>query len=179
MDDSTRTLSGIMELEEAGVPPEDFSVIGQEDTEKTDNFKGTIAESTSGKVAGGGAAVSGVAGGLAGLIAGAVATAGMFVAGPVVLLAGLGWVALATVTGGAVGATAGGIVGALVGLGIPEETAKHHESVIKAGGVLLGVEDNKVSEQEVQKCFEAHGAEQLAVIEHQSLPARIAAAITQ
>lgn len=167
----------ILELEEAGVPKEDFSVIGQEDAEKTGNFTDTAAESTTGKVAGGGAAVGGVAGGLAGLIAGAVATAGMFIAGPVVLLAGLGWVALATVTGGAVGAAAGGIVGALVGLGIPEETAKHHESVIKAGGVLLGVDDHEVTEEEIRECFEEHGAEQIATITHENVPARVAALV--
>lgn len=168
----------VMDLEDAGVPMDDFSVIGQEDADKTGNFKDTMSESTTGKVTGGGAAVGGAAGGLAGLIAGAVATAGMFVAGPVVLLAGLGWVALATVTGGAVGAAAGGIVGALVGLGIPEETAKHHESVIKAGGVLLGVEDNEASENEIRECFEKHGAEQIAVVEHATIPGRIAAALS-
>ena len=171
--DRNKANDAIMELEEAGVPQEDFSIIGQEETEKTGNYKDTLAESTTGKVAGSSAAVGGVVGGLAALIAGAIATAGMFVAGPVVLLAGLGWVALVTVTGGAVGTAAGGIVGALVGLGIPEEKAKHHESVLKSGGVLLGVEDNEVTENEIRRCFENHGAEEIAVIEHKALPAHV------
>lgn len=170
--DRKKVNKAIIELEEGGVPLEDFSVIGQtkamEDTEIS-------AEN----VAGGGMAVGGVAGGLAGLVAGAVATAGMFVAGPVVVLAGLGWVALATATGSVVGAAAGGLVGALVGLGIPEETARSHESVIKAGGILLGVEDTAVSEQEIRECFKQHGAGQIAVVEHTALPARIAATLSQ
>lgn len=167
----------IIELEEAGVPQEDFSVIGKEETEKTSNFK-ELYESASGKVAGGGAALGGAAGGLVGLIAGAVATAGMFVAGPVVLLAGLGWVALATVTGGAVGAAAGGIVGALVNLGVPEQSAKRHESIIKYGGIVIGVEDNEVTENEIRNCFEKHGAEEIAIIEHERIPARVANALS-
>lgn len=170
--------NAVLELEEAGVPQKDFSIIGQETSEKAENFKDRAAETLTGKVAGGSAAVGGVAGGLTGLIAGAIATAGMFVAGPVVLLAGLGWVALATVTGTAVGTAAGGIAGALVGLGIPEDTAKQQESVIEEGGVIIGVEDIEASESEIRKCFEKNGAENVAVIEHKDIPARIAAAVS-
>lgn len=170
--------NAVLELEEAGVPQEDFSIIGQETSEKTESFKEKAAESVTGKVTGGSAAVGGVAGGLTGLIAGAIATAGMFVAGPVVLLAGLGWVALATVAGTAVGTAAGGIAGALIGLGIPEDTAKRQESVIEEGGVIIGVEDNEASESEIRKCFENNGAENIAVIEHRAIPARVASAIS-
>ncbi len=165
----------IVELSDAGVPMEDFSIIGQGGTDKTGNFKDKLSESATGRMAEGGTAVGGVTGGLAGLIAGAITTAGMFVAGPVIVLVGLGWLALATVTGGAVGAAVGGIVGALVGLGIPEETAKHHESVINAGGVLLGAEDSELSEHEIRECFERHGAEQIAAVEHNEVAAHVAA----
>lgn len=111
----------ILELQEAGVPQEDFSVIGQADADKTANFKHKVSDTATGKAVGDGAVFGGTAGGLAGLMAGTVTIAGMFVAGPVVLLAGLGWVALVTVAGGVAEAAAGGIVGALVGLGIPEK----------------------------------------------------------
>lgn len=175
--DKREANEAIVELEEAGVTQEDFSIIAQENMEETSNAEGDKRKSATDRAAGSGAAVGGVAGGLAGLISGAVATAGMFVAGPVVLLAGLGWVALTTVGGGVIGATAGGVVGALVGLGIPQETARHHESVLKAGGILLGTEDNAASEQEIRECYEAHGAEQIAVVEHRNISARVASAI--
>jgi len=175
--DQAKADEAITELEQGGVPSSDFSLIAQEDMSKTDKFKTTATESSTGRTAGDVAAVGSAVGGLAGLIGGAIATAGMFVAGPVVLLAGLGWVALTTAAGGAVGAAAGGIVGALVGMGVPEDTAKQHASVIKSGGVLVGVEDNEVSEQEIRSVFDHDGAEQIAVVEHGTLPSKLASAL--
>jgi len=163
----------IMELEQAGVPRDDFSAIGQSEAVA----KNPVADLPK-DVTTSGVAVGGTVGGLAGLITGAAAVTGMFVAGPVAVLAGLGWVALTTVAGGAVGAVAGGLVGALVSLGIPEETAERQQAIVQTGGVLIGVEDNKVSEEEVRKCFEQHGAEQIVVIEHAKLPARMASILS-
>jgi hypothetical protein len=45
---------------------------------------------------------------------------------------------IATALAGA-GGLAGGIIGALFGWGIPEERAKHYESDLKDGGIVLGV----------------------------------------
>jgi len=156
----------IRELEAAGVPKNDFSLIAQ-DT-KMASAPVRTAEDI--------AATGGAVGGLAGLALGAITTAGMLVAGPAALLAGLGWIALTTVAGGAAGAAAGGIVGALVGLGVPESTAKQQESIINSGGILLGVEDNEVSESEIRDCFEDHDAEHITVVEHGKVDARLTAA---
>jgi uncharacterized membrane protein len=46
---------------------------------------------------------------------------------------------MAALSGVAAGATAGGVVGALVGLGIPEYEAKTYETRIKNGGYLIAV----------------------------------------
>jgi len=159
----------IKDLEDAGVPPEDFSLIAQDVGEE--QAQGIHTR----KVSRDTAAAGGVVGGLAGLALGAIATAGMLVAGPVVLLAGLGWIALTTVAGGAVGAAAGGIVGALVGLGVPERTAREHESVLNEGGVLLGAEDDEISESEIMSYFKQHGAENITVVEHGKIDAKVAA----
>jgi len=175
--DQAKADEAIMELEQGGVPSSDFSLIAQEDMTKTDKVKTAATESSTARTASDVAAVGGAVGGLAGLIGGAIATAGMFVAGPVVLLAGLGWVALTTAVGGAVGAASGGVVGALVGMGVPEDAAKRHESVIKSGGVLLGVEDNEISEQEIRSVFDRDGAEQVATVEHSALPSKLASAL--
>ena len=43
------------------------------------------------------------------------------------------------VAGAGIGAAAGGIVGALVGMGIPEEEAQHFEAGFREGGVLVTV----------------------------------------
>ena len=85
-----------------------------------------------------GAGIGGAIGGTIGAIAAAVAVVGttiaipglgIFIAGPAAAaLAGLG-----------AGSLTGGIVGALIGLGIPEERVKHYQSGIDEGGILLGV----------------------------------------
>ncbi len=165
----------IIELERLGASADDFSLIMSGSSGYTDNFGETLTESgparVATEVAAGGAAI----GGLAGLIGGAIAAAGLFVAGPVVLLAGLGWVAITTVAGGAVGAAAGGVVGALIGLGVPENAAKHHQTVIKKGGAILGVQDNAVSKSEARDILEKNGAEEVVDIAHSPLPAKITA----
>lgn len=79
-------------------------------------------------------------GGLAGLLvaAGVVAIPGV---GP--LLAGgalaslLGVTGASVVAGAGLGAAAGGLVGALVGLDIPESEARHFEEAIRSGRVLV------------------------------------------
>ncbi len=40
---------------------------------------------------------------------------------------------------GSIGAAAGGVVGALVGEGVPEQTAQWYQEAIKAGSVLVTV----------------------------------------
>lgn len=85
-----------------------------------------------------GAGIGGAIGGTIGAIAAAVAVVGttiaipglgIFIAGPAAAaLAGLG-----------AGSLTGGVVGALIGLGIPEERVKHYQSGIDEGGILLGV----------------------------------------
>ena len=85
---------------------------------------------TAGAITGG--AVGGIVGVLAGI--GALAIPGV---GPLIA----GGALASTLAGAGIGAAAGaGLLGALVGLGIPEEEARYYESGLKEGGILVTVE---------------------------------------
>jgi uncharacterized membrane protein len=173
--DQSDANKAIVELERLGALSDDFSLIMRDKSDYTGNFRETLTESGPARVANEVAAGGVTVGGLAGLIGGAIAAAGLFVAGPVVLLAGLGWVALTTVAGGLVGAAAGGVVGALIGLGVPEDTAKRHEAVIKRGGAILGVQDSAISKSQARDVLEENGAEEVVDIAHSPLSAKVTA----
>jgi hypothetical protein len=119
-------------VKSAGFSDQDVSVLVA-DNETTRQFaheKNTKAPegATTGAVAGG--ALGGTLGLLAGIGTLAIPGVGpLIAAGPIVAtLAGIG-------TGGAVGT----LVGALVGMGIPEYEAKRYEGRVKNGGVLMSV----------------------------------------
>jgi hypothetical protein len=66
-----------------------------------------------------------------------------------VILAGTGATALATaLTGGAIGAAAGGLGGALIGVGIPEQRARHYNDRVARGGYLIMVDG---TEEEIRR----------------------------
>jgi hypothetical protein len=80
------------------------------------------------------------------------ATAGGILGGSLVVLAGIGALAIpgvgpliaagpimAGLAGLGVGGAVGGLVGALVGMGVPEYEAKRYEGHVKGGGTLLSV----------------------------------------
>ena len=108
-------------LEGAGIPDSDISVIGKDDLAKNNN----TAEG-----AGIGAGVGGAAGLLAGL--GMLAIPGV---GPVVAA---GWLA-ATAAGAVAGAAAGGLVGSLTSAGVDEDEANYHAETVCRGGTVVSV----------------------------------------
>ena len=123
---------GVNTLCNAGFLPEDVSVLAP-DNETTRQFaheKNTKAPegATTGAVTGG------IVGGAIGLLAGigslAIPGVGpLIAAGPIVaLLAGAG-----------AGGAAGTLLGALIGMGIPEYEAKRYEGRVKDGGILVSV----------------------------------------
>ena len=97
-----------------------------------------VTDTTEGEPAEGaapGVVTGGLAGGLLGLLigVGAITIPGL---GPVIAIGWLGGL----LGGGAVGAAAGGLIGALARMGMAEEEARRYQDGVRAGGVLVTVE---------------------------------------
>jgi hypothetical protein len=70
---------------------------------------------------------------------------------------------MAALAGSGVGGTAGGLVGALIGMGIPEYEAKRYEGRIRKGGILLSVHcDNSEWTSKAKDILERTGAEDVS-----------------
>ena len=119
-------------LRAAGFRNTDISVLFQENEGTKDLAHEKNTKAPEGATTGGilGGITGGVLGWLTGI--GALAIPGLgplIVAGPIVAaLAGVG-----------AGGTFGGMIGALVGMGVPEYEAKRYEGRIKLGGALMSV----------------------------------------
>ena len=141
-DDYDAAASAVDQLEAAGIPHTDISIISNRaDTRRPtpqpseQPLGGTapvVADATDS--AGTGATVGTVLGGSAGLLAGLglLAIPGL---GPVVAA---GWL-VAAVTGAGVGAAAGGLIGGLTGAGLSEGEAETYAEGVRRGGTLVTV----------------------------------------
>ena len=116
------------------------------------------------KGAGSGAVAGGLIGGVGALLVGigAITITGLaplLIAGPLALALGISGAAAATAEGAAAGVVGGGLIGALVGMGMPKETAEVYESSVKKGEILLAVPSKDgVSDEMVRKVFMDEGA---------------------
>jgi hypothetical protein len=116
---------------------------------------GTYTDHTDGSKAGEGAALGATAGlgagalwGL-GIVAGALPAIGPVIAGG----------ALAAVVASAAGtAVAGGLIGALLGLGIPEEEAQYYENEFKQGRTIVTVRTSGESAEEARRILDEYNA---------------------
>ncbi len=153
----------VRELVENGYPRDQISLLSQQN-EKVEVDKGTD-QGEDEKVLGGGEAGAGVGAGIGaaigvvgGLLAGmgALAIPGI----GVVLAAGPLALALSALTGAGVGAVAGGftgsLLGALIGLGIPEEEAAFYAEGVRRGQVLVTVEANSYSADQILGFLNQH-----------------------
>ncbi|MED1862246.1 general stress protein [Fictibacillus nanhaiensis] len=126
-------IDAIKELREQGYSDNEISVIAKDKKEVKHIHEETGSKAPEGAATG--MATGGILGGLGGLLlgAGALAIPGI---GPIVAAGPIA----AALGGAAVGAGAGGIVGALVGLGIPENKAKEYEESVEEGDILVLVD---------------------------------------
>ncbi|MFA2766821.1 general stress protein [Bacillus pacificus] len=94
-----------------------------------------------------------VAGGLGGLLTGlgVLAVSGM---GPIVAAGPIA----AAIGGAGIGGGAGSLIGAFIGLGIPEEHAKKYEEYIYDGNILILVDAKLDDKLEIYKIFDKHHA---------------------
>jgi len=148
--DSAAAQAAVNDLLQAGFSEEQIGVVARDGTVKTG--KGRKKETSSKWEEGAAAGVAAGAGVGAlwgiGIAAGALPVLGPFIA------AGTLATILASAAGGAAVA---GVVGALVGLGIPEEDAQYYEEEFKAGRTLVTVQANGRF-AEAQEILTRHGA---------------------
>ena len=148
-DNYTEAQRAVTDLEAAGVPHSDISIVANNSDEWYGNDK-TVDRDHDGKDdraegartgAGIGAGVGGAAGLLTGL--GLLAIPGV---GPVVAA---GWL-VATAVGAAAGAATGGIVGGLTEMGVSKEDADVYAEGVRRGGTLVSarVADGQASQFE-------------------------------
>ncbi|KAA0683277.1 hypothetical protein DTW90_36590 [Neorhizobium sp. P12A] len=128
-DDYTDASAAVSDLESAGVPSSDISIV-------SNNADKRHGDSNAAEDAGTGAGIGAVVGGAGGLLTGLglMAIPGV---GPVVAA---GWLA-ATAAGATAGAVAGGAVGGIIGgltsSGVPERDAHFYAEGVRRGGTLV------------------------------------------
>ncbi len=166
-DDFLTANSAVREMVDKGFERDNISIIA-------DNSRGVysfttptaaVAASTNGgttdennSLVGGGAGIGAAIGGIGGLLIGlgALVIPGL---GPVIA-AGPLVAAISTLTGAGVGAVAGGVTGsllnALIGLGIPEEEAGYFTEGVRRGGVLVTMQAEEDSSEQIMSIFSHH-----------------------
>ncbi|MCA1408443.1 hypothetical protein I6F26_30740 [Ensifer sp. IC3342] len=130
-DDYADAREAVSELEAAGVPSDDISIVANNAGERYSDEASGAAEGA-GTGAGLGAAGGGAIGLLTGL--GLLAIPGV---GPVVAAGWLASTAAGAVAGAVAGGAAGGIIGALTDSGVPEEEAHFYAEGVRRGGTLV------------------------------------------
>jgi len=135
--DHTRAQEAVRALRQAGFSEDQIGVVGR-------HHEKDVAAASEGSKAGAGAATGVAAGaGIAALWSLGITFGVVPVIGPI-LAAGPLAAALLSAAGGA---AAGGLVGALIGLGIPEHEAKYYEGEFHAGRTIVTVHANGRSDE--------------------------------
>ena len=125
-------------LERAGIPRDEISIVAGNESGKYKDYASGTGEVGKG-VAGGAGAGAAIGGGL-GLIAGLMALAipgfgPVIAAGPIA----------AALTGAGIGAAAGGLIGGLTKAGVSEQDAEYYAEGVRRGGVLVTVRTTRQS----------------------------------
>ncbi|HVL57159.1 MAG TPA: general stress protein [Burkholderiaceae bacterium] len=149
----------VRELERAGVPPHDISIIAnnargdyrihdERALVSTDDTAGTTGSNVFG-----GAATGGVIGGATGLLVGAIALVLPGV-GPIVAAGPIA----AALAGAGVGAVAGGLIGGLTTLGVAENDAHLFAEAVRRGGAVVTVRADETTAERAADIMRRHGA---------------------
>jgi hypothetical protein len=146
----------VLSLKEHGFLNDDVSALLPDKRGTRDFAHEHHTKAPEGATAGGvaGLGIGAVFGWLVGIGALAIPGAGPFIAaGPIM-------VALSTA---AVGTAAGGIIGALIGLGIPEFEAKRFDTKIREGNILISVHAEDGKQKSIAKdIFRHHNADDIS-----------------
>ncbi|HDR7789615.1 general stress protein [Bacillus cereus group sp. Bc252] len=145
----------INELKEKGYSADNISAIAK-DQKEIEHLEEKSGEKVNHETAHKGdifSATGLVAGGLGGLLTGlgVLAVSGL---GPIVAAGPIA----AAIGGAGIGGGAGSLIGAFIGLGIPEEHAKKYEEYIYDGNILILVDAKLDDKLEIYKIFDKHNA---------------------
>lgn len=125
-------------ITDRGYNKDDVNLVMSEATRKKHFSTGIGTETELDNKATEGAGIGSAIGGTVGAVAAAI-----FAVGTTLAIPGLGLViagpVAAAIAGLGAGGLTGGVVGALIGMGIPEERVKHYQTGIDEGGILMGV----------------------------------------
>ena len=143
-------------LKAAGFSNNDISALMPDQRGTKDFAHEHNTKAPEGATAGGvtGLGVGAAVGWLAGIGALAIPGVGPFIAaGPI----------MAALGGAAVGTAAGGVIGALVGMGMPEFEAKRYDEKIKHGNILISVHTEDGKQRDAAKdIFKRHNADDIS-----------------
>lgn len=146
----------VLDLKESGFSSDAISALFPDKRGTKDFAHEHSTKAPEGATTGGiaGLGVGAALGWLAGIGALAIPGLGPFIAaGPI----------MAALGGAAVGTAAGGIVGALVGMGIPELEAKRYDEKVRGGNILLSVHTEDSKQRDIAKdIFKRHGADDIS-----------------
>jgi len=154
-DDMAQAKKAALDLESAGVPHNDISIVANNEGGR---YAPVDSDTTStaddgGHAIGHDALVGAEIGGVAGLL---MAITGFAIPG-LGWIAGAGWL-MATILGAGTGAVIGGLVGALTHVGVPEADAAHYNEGVRRGGTLLAVKARDDEAQRVAQILGDDGA---------------------
>jgi hypothetical protein len=152
-DDYGQAQKVVNELEAAGIPHSDISLVANDTTRRDSSGVASDDRTTTTETAAGtGATIGTVLGGGAGLLAGlgALAIPGV---GPVVAA---GWL-VAALTGAGIGAASGGLLGALTGAGLSKDEADVYAEGVRGGGSLVSVRADEADAARVEEVMGRHG----------------------
>ena len=143
-DDHADARAAVTELEAAGVPSDDISIVSNNANNRHDSDESNAAEG-----AGTGAGIGAVVGGAGGLLTGLgiMAIPGV---GPVVAAGWLAATAAGAVAGAVAGGATGGIVGALTDNGVSEDDAHVYAEGVRRGGTIVTAKVDDVMAPEAE-----------------------------
>lgn len=154
----------VLELKQAGFTSDDISALlpdrrGTRDFAHEHHTKAPEGATTGGVL---GLGLGAGLGWLAGVGALAIPGIGPFIAaGPI----------MAALGGAAVGTATGGIIGALVGMGIPEFEAKRYDAKVREGSILISVHTESGQQRDVAKdVFKRNNADDISTGSEASAP---------
>lgn len=160
------TEAALTALQEARFPMQQVSIFAKDSSDRPDilnQMKSRDAASEKAEVGSKTGAVAGTAlGGLGGLLVG-ISTIAVPGAGPFIAAGSLGTLLATTLAGSGIGALSGEVVGAFVGLGVPNKQATVYGDRIAQGEDVIMVEGNREQLDRAEAILRTHNIQEWGV----------------